>query len=158
MRVLLAKEYVDKFYLKEISKRIYKKFDEYNYKVFLAKNYYGKTTSTIKEVAISNSFSISNPTQQTTIKREELLNEIKKFSIKIKNFKSTLTEDEKAVFKYGIEQRLTDNEIADAIAKSLKTTRQIKRSCYVKVALHFNLIKKDDKAVYKCKKTISSMN
>ena len=59
MRALLAKEYVDKFYLKEISRRIYKKFDEYNYKVFLAKNYYGKTTSTIKEVVISNSYSIS---------------------------------------------------------------------------------------------------
>ena len=147
MRVLLAKEYVDKFYLKELSKRIYKKWDEYNYKVFLAKNYFGKATSTIKEVVISDTHSVSNPTQSVLIKREELLNEIKKFNIKVKNFKATLTDDEKSIFKYGI-----------AIAKSLKTTRQIKRSCYVKVALHFNLIQKDDKAVYKCKKTISSTN
>ena len=158
MRVLLAKEYVNKFYLKELSKRIYKKWDEYNYKVFLAKNYFGKATSTIKEVAISDTHSVSNPTQSVLIKREELLNEIKKFNIKVKNFKATLTDDEKSIFKYGIEQRLTDEEMADAIAKSLKTTRQIKRSCYVKVALHFNLIQKDDKAVYKRKKTISSTN
>lgn len=155
MRVLLAKEYLDQFNLRDISKSIYRKFDEYNYKIYLSKTFTGKTTSKIDEVSISRQKGMSNPTLNSIIKREQLLKNIKEFSNKIKYLKSTLTDDERLVFKYGIEQRLTDDELSDELAKSLKTTRYIKKSCYVKVALHFDLIKNKPKQCYNSQRAIN---
>ena len=151
MKILLSKDYLDKFAIREVVKSVHKKFDEYNYKVYLPKNYFGKTTTRVKEVVISPSFTINDSVLNTTIKREELLKEIKAFNSKIKYLKSTLTDDEKIIFKFGIEQRLTIDELADALAKSTKTTKKIRKSCYIKVALYFNLLN-TSKVTYRSKR------
>lgn len=71
------------------------------------------------------------------------------FDAKIKYLKLSLTDDELKIFHYGIEERETDKELMDRISKSYKTFLIIKKSCYIKVALRFSLVRNMEKTIFK---------
>ncbi len=150
MRALLAKKYIDDFNFKQISKDVFELFDEYNYKKELAQQYlYGSLSHELKEIQVSGQNGKSDPTYKAAIKREKLLNYVSDFDTKIKYLKLSLTDDELKIFHYGIEERETDKELMDRVSKSYKTYLIIKKSCYIKVALRFSLVKNMEKTVFK---------
>ncbi len=150
MRALLAKKYIDDFDMKQISKDVFELFDEYNYKKELAQQYlYGSLSHEIKDMPETHQHGNSDPVYKAAIKREKLLNYVSNFDTKIKYLKLSLTDDELKIFHYGIEERETDKEVMDRICKSYKTYLVIKKSCYIKIALRFSLVKDMEKAVFK---------
>ena len=149
MRVLLTKEYIDYFDLKQISKDILKLFDDYNYKVSVAQLYidcgqHGELSYRGESLSKYRKFS---SVEQAVIKREKLMKYIDDFNVKIKNLKLTLTDDELEIFHYAVEERETDKELCDRICKSYKTYYQIKKSCFVKIALRFNLVREKEEMI-----------
>lgn len=150
MRALLAKKYINDFDIKEISKDIFELFDKYNYKKELAQQYlYGSLSRKLQDTPESHKGGTSDPVYKAAIKREKLLDYVNEFDTKIKFLKSSLTDDELAIFHYGIEERETDKEIMDRICKSYKIYLIIKKSCYIKVALRFSLVRNMDSIVFK---------
>ena len=72
---------------------------------------------------------------------EEYFDYVFNFENKIKYLKTQFTDDEAIIFHYSIEERELDKEIMDRICKSEHKYYQIKKSCYLKIALCFGLIK-----------------
>lgn len=150
MRALLAKKYINDFDLKQISKDVFELFDDYNYKKELAQQYlYESMNHELNDIPSSHQRGKSNPTSQIAIKREKLLNYLDEFDTKLKYLKLSLTDDELKILNYGIGERETDKELMDRICKSYKTYLLIKKSCYVKIALRFNLVKSMEKTILK---------
>lgn len=149
MRVLLTKEYINQFDLKQLTKAIFKLFDDYNYKVNLAQYY---LTSSLDHELYDRPESFQNgrksdPVTEATIKREKLLSYIKEFENKLKYLKLSLTDDELKILIYSVGERETDKEVSDRLARSYKTFYVIKKSCYVKIALRFGLVNEIEKTI-----------
>ena len=89
------------------------------------------------------------PADYTEDVHEIVVKYVNDFDAKIKYLKLNLTDDELTIFRYGIEERETDKELMDRIRKSYKTYLIIKKSCYIKIALRFSLVKNMDKAIFK---------
>ena len=56
-----------------------------------------------------------------------------------------MTNDEKIIYEYSIEKKETDSVVQSIIKKYGKTYYHIKKSCYLKIYLYFNL---DDENSY----------
>ncbi len=139
MKVLLSKECLSKYELKDIIRNVHHLFDEYNSKKLLVKFYKDDALSahTNKEIYVNGR--VSNPVLTATLKREPLIFEIQSFNTKLRTLKANFTEEEKLIFKYCIEEHKTECELCDLLHSSVKTVRWIKKSCYVKIALRFGL-------------------
>lgn len=141
MKALLTKDYIEEFDMRLMSKSIMKLFDDYNYKCTLAQNIMEASLSReLSDVPSSFQHRKSDPTLTATIKREKLLQYINEFDRKLKYLKATFTDDELKIFHYAVEERETDKELCDRLAKSYKTVYMIKKSCYVKISLRFGLV------------------
>ena len=151
MIALLAKKYIKNFNMKQINKEVTDLFDKYNLKKQLADQYLDEAFKReLKgEEGACSIRRHSNPTAKSAASREKLLEYIDNFDTKIKFLKSNLTDDELIIFHYGIEEKETDTEIMDRVCKSYKTYLIIKKSCYIKVALRFNLVKNAENTIFK---------
>lgn len=138
MKALISKKYLDNFDMKKLSKAVFDLFDDYNFICGLVKE--NMIESSHYSDNSKNKFNSSNEELKSVVKRESYVRYLKEFDRKIENLKSTFTDDELKVFQYSIEDRETDKELCDRIHKTYKTYSVIKKSCYVKVALKFNLL------------------
>lgn len=138
MKALISKKYLDNFDMKVLSKAVFELFDDYNFICSLVKEHMIEGTSTINNS--KSKFNNSSEELKSVLKRESYVKYLKEFERKIDNLKTTFTDDELKVFQYSIEDRETDKELCDRVRKTYKTYFVIKKSCYVKVALKFNLL------------------
>ena len=138
MKALISKKYLDNFDMKVLSKAVFELFDDYNFICSLVKEHMIEGTNTINNR--KSKFNNSSEELKSLLKRESYAKYLKEFERKIDNLKTTFTDDELKVFQYSIEDRETDKELCDRIMKTYKTYFVIKKSCYVKVALKFNLL------------------
>lgn len=138
MKALISRKYLDNFDMKELSKAVFELFDDYNFICSLVKEHMIESSNYISDS--KNKLNNSNEELKSVLKRESYMNYIKEFERKIENLKTTFTDDELKVFQYSIEDRETDKELCNRILKTYKTYFVIKKSCYVKVALKFNLL------------------
>lgn len=139
MKVLLSKECLSKYELKEIIKRVHQLFENYNSKKMCFNFLCEETLSSHRSKETVMKQGLSNPVMEATIRREKLMSELDSFKTKLRTLKATFTAEEKLIFKYCIEERKTECELCDLLNRSSKTIRWIKKSCYVKIALQFGL-------------------
>ena len=138
MKALISKKYLDSFDMKELSKAVFELFDDYNFICSLVKAHMIENSNNINNS--KNKFNSSSEELKSVLKRESYVKYLNEFDRKIEDLKSSFTDDELKVFQYSIEDRETDKELCDRILKTYKTYFAIKKSCYVKVALKFNLL------------------
>lgn len=138
MKALLSQKYLLDFDMKILIREVNELFDNYNFICELVdRNEIIDNKNSLKEF---NSNNFANSIQNKTIEKiESYISYIQKFNRKLEHLKTTLTEDELTIFKYSIEERESDKIICDRICKTYKTYYNIKKSCFVKVALKFNL-------------------
>lgn len=142
MRALLMCKEVEPFNAKKLYEEVIDKFDEYNYKQFALQS--------ITETALTRNQRLreecfqrknSDPTLNATIKSDKIFDYVYDFEKKIAFLKSRFTDDEGIIFHLSIEERKLDKEIMYQICKSGHKYYEIKKSCYLKIALAFGLIK-----------------
>ena len=149
MKLLLTKEYLDRFDLKQVSRAVMKLFEDYNYKIYVSKHYKVNRSYFKGESSISLKNYRSNSVLEEVINREQILEYINSFKYKIRTLKYSFTEEENTVFKYSVQEKMPDKELCDELAKSYKKVKLIKKSCYVKIALEFGLVNPKDNTIYK---------
>ena len=137
MKLLLSKKYLDEFDLSICGKKIFDLFDDYNFLRNLVDN---NIDIEYKSEVPSNNKVIINPELSKIIKRDTIENALNIFDKKIENLKNNMTDDEIRILNYSIIERETDAEVQARICKYSRTFYQIKKSCYVKIILKFNLL------------------
>ena len=142
MRALLNEKSVEKFNTKVLYKEVIGLFDEYNINQLtiqdIAEESLGRKLE-VREECFQHTK--SDPTWKATLKSDKLVDSVIKFENKIKYLKTQFTDDEAIIFHYSLEERELDKEIMDRVCKFDHKYYQIKKSCYLKVALSFGLIK-----------------
>lgn len=135
MKALLSKKHLENFDMKVLTKEVEELFDNYNFLCELV------DMSMIEDKKGEERLQkgIYSIEMKKIIKIENYINYIREFDNKIEALKSSFTDDELQIFKYGIEERESDKVICDRICKTYKTYYIIKKSCFVKIALRFNL-------------------
>lgn len=138
MKVLLNNKYLEEFDTKLLTKEVYNLFDDYNFiNELVASNTIeeNKNYLEIKKISKGN---YSEELKKVT-KIENYIIYLQEFNKKLEALKKSFTEEELIIFTYGVEERECDKELCDRICKSYKTYINIKKSCFVKIALRFNL-------------------
>lgn len=150
MKALLKKKYIEEYNLKSVTKAVLNLFDDYNYKINISYDYLGKQLNhELYEIPVhSGKSKKQDEISKIVEKRENVLNYINEFDRKLKILKNEFTSEELAIFKYCIIERAMDKEVMDQIAKTEKTYYNIKKSCFVKIALRYNLVDGYSKKVY----------
>ena len=156
MRALLTSDSVEPFNTKDLYTKVIEKFDEYNSKQFAIKHIAQESLSRNQDFDEKVFKQIkSDPTVKATIKSDSLLDFVNDFDKKIDFLKSQFTEDEKIIFHYSLEEREIDKVIKENLGKTDHKYYAIKKSCYLKVALCFGLIKLKKDTKTKEYKTVS---
>ena len=157
MKVLLRKMYLDEYDLKPIVKAVHNLFDDYNYKKTISKGYYDESLKHLLSYKPEDSRhkKKSDSTLKAVENKEKVDKYLKQFDKKLEYLLETFTDDELKVFKYCVLARVQDKEIRDRICKTDKTFYPNKKSCYVKLALGFDLVDGFTKNVFA---TISLLN
>ena len=157
MKVLLRKMYLDEYDLKPIVKAVHTLFDDYNYKKTMSQGYYDESLKHLLSYKPEDSRhkKKSDSTLKAVENKEKVDKYLKQFDKKLEYLLETFTDDELKVFKYCVLARVQDKEIRDRICKTDKTFYPIKKSCYVKLALGFDLVDGFTKNVFA---TISLLN
>lgn len=157
MKVVLKPEYLQEYNERQIVAAVYNLFDDYNYKKLILKGYFDDTSNhdlNYKPEDLryrKNSDYVSSKSEE----KEKVQAYIDKFEKKLNIVLEKLTDEEKIIYKYSIRQRLRDKEIFDKVCKQDKKYYQIKKSCFVKFALSFDLVDGFTKNVFA---TISLIN
>lgn len=142
MRALLNINAVEKIDSKKLYKEVLEKFDHYNINQL--------TINRIAECSISRRQEVREECYQrrttdkvlnAAIASDNLVNAIYEFETKISFVKTQFTDDEMTFYHYSIEERELDKEIMDRICKSPHKYYEIKKSCYLKIALALGLVK-----------------
>ncbi len=138
MKALISKKYLNYFDMRLLTKEVHDLFDEYNFiNELLNNNMIEKNQSPIHLTISSTSNSSSELNKLLKIEKYEKY--IKYFESNLNYLKSNMTDDELLIYKYCIEEREIDRIVSDRICKSGKTYYKIKKSCYAKIAMKFNL-------------------
>lgn len=142
MRALLNENSVEKFNAKKLYKKIIDLFDEYNINQLTIQQI-AEESLVRNQVVREEHFqqTKSDSTWKAVVKGDKNFDYVFNFENKIKYLKTQFTDDEAIIFHYSIEERELDKEIMDRICKSEHKYYQIKKSCYLKIALCFGLIK-----------------
>lgn len=149
MRALLNENSVEKFNAKILYKEIIDLFDEYNINKLTIQNI-AQESLTRNQERREESFQRgkSDPTWKATVKSDKYVDYVIDFEKKLDFLKTQFTDDEAIIFHYSLEERELDKEIMDRVCKTEHKYYQIKKSCYLKIALCFGKIKpKEPKAV-----------
>lgn len=142
MRALLNENSVERFDAKQLYKKIIDLFDEYNINQLTIQQIAEESlvrNSEFREECFQKTKSDS--TWKAVVKSDKNFDYVFNFENKVKYLKTQFTDDEAIIFHYSIEERELDKEIMDRICKSEHKYYQIKKSCYLKIALSFGLIK-----------------
>lgn len=152
MRALLTSKSVEPFNTKALYNKVIAKFDEYNSKQFAIRSNAEESLTRRQELREECFQQIkSDPTWKATVKNDKLVDFVNDFDNKISFLKTQFTEDEEIIFHYSLEERELDKVIMDKVCKSEHKYYDIKKSCYLKVALCFGLIKLRSNAETKTK-------
>ena len=149
MKALLNEDSVEKFDTKQLYKKIVALFDEYNINKLTIQNIAQKSLSRNQNKG-EECFKKgkSDPTWKATLESEKYVDYVIDFENKIEFLKTQFTDDEAIIFHYSLEERELDKEIMDRVCKTEHKYYQIKKSCYLKIALCFGKIKpKSSKAL-----------
>lgn len=138
MKALISRKYLDSYDMRQLTRAVHELFDDYNFIRSLIKE--RLIERPINSNPVKNHYNNYNEELKAITKRETYINYLKEFDKKMEYLKSTLTEDELKILEYCIENRESDKEVCDRVAKSYKSYFIIKKSCYVKIALKFNLL------------------
>ena len=145
MKVLINEELTESFNSKVLYSKVLRLFTEYNMRQFAIRS---KIYSPYKENTNINEHELSkisnNEAYKDIIENDENLNYILEFENRIEFIKSQLTPDEEIIYKYSIEEGELDKVIMDRLCKSGHKYYEIKKSCYLKIALSFGLIRLRD--------------
>ena len=158
MAYVYSKELTKVFDMKKISFEVRKFFNNYHLLCDCLKDYnIDNLTSKIKDVPISSkggkTDSVWKAVKEITDIKEQLNNINKKIAyLKRKE----LTDSERLVFKYSIMNGELDEIVQDKVGLSYKTYQQTKKSCYIKVAIKFNLTKGLEKSIFKIMESLNS--
>lgn len=137
---LLNLNSVEPFNAKQLYKKVIAEFDNYKTKLFVIDSLAESSLSRNMESREEQKNGNSDKTFSLVLKREKLLEQVKKFEGKIEYAKSTFTKDEMILFNHSILEREIDKVIMDDMAKYERTYSKIKKSCYAKIALSLGLI------------------
>lgn len=141
MKALLKEEFIKGYDFKKIVKLVINLFDYYNYEKITLNGYiYSPLINNFDEKSGMNKYNNNDITAKTFETHEKMFKKIEEFEKKVEMVKTTLTDDEIIIFNYSILERESDKIILDRICKTPRTYYKIKKSCYIKVALYFNLI------------------
>lgn len=143
---LVDENVIETFNAKELYKQVLHLFDEYYaYKVCLedaVTNTYNKKIFHEEQ----RSYYKSDPTYQRMLRYERAVTYIEHFEKELLYLKKHFTKEETNIFNTSILNRIPDKEIMIDINKKGHTYYKLKKSCYLKIALRFNLIHlKDNK-------------
>ena len=141
MKVLINEELTESFNSKVLYSKVLRLFTEYNMRQFAIRSkMYSpyEDSTTINEQTLTRIS--SNGELKNIILNDENLNYILEFENKIEFIKSQLTPDEEIIYKYSIEEGELDKVIMDRLCKSGHKYYEIKKSCYLKIALSFGLV------------------
>lgn len=141
MKILLSKKYLNEFDLKKCTKEVYELFDEYHFLKTLIDNGDAVDFTRSEYFSIVKSSFVSNKELSYLLRQESLDKVINCFEEKIEQLKNTFTLDELKIFELSIIERIPDINIEEEICKYSNTYYNLKKSCYVKTALKFNLFK-----------------
>lgn len=147
MKVLINEELTENFNSKVLYSKVLRLFTEYNMRQFAVRS---KIYSPYKENTTINENELTKITRseefKDIIETDENLNYLLEFENRIEFIKNQLTPDEEIIYKYSIEEGELDKVIMDRLCKSGHKYYEIKKSCYLKIALSFGLINlKEDK-------------
>ena len=120
MKALIDEKGVEKFKTKDLYLNVLNTFDDYNLKQF--------------------AFEPLNYPDSLTV-NSDVSDYIEKFKSKLNFVKSQFTDDEDIIYKLSIEERRQDKEIMIELCKSAHRYYEIKKSCYLKLALTLGLLK-----------------
>ena len=141
MRVLLEERIMNQYDTRQLFEEVIKLFDDFNAKQFFAQEYLCKISKDVINLKSLNHKKMKKDlTFRTVLKRDQCLNYVVDFEKKIEFLKSQLTDDEMIVYTYSLEERELDNIILNRLNKSPHKYYQIKKSCYLKIALLFRLV------------------
>lgn len=142
MRALVTSKTVEPFNTKKLYNDVLDKFDEYNSKQIAIKHIAKESLSRNVEFGDKVFQQVkSDPTVKATIKSDKLLDFVNDVDSKIDFLKTQFTEDESIIFRYSIQERELDKIIKLRIGKDGRAYDRVKKSCYIKVALCFGLVK-----------------
>lgn len=151
MRVLLKKKYLDEYDLKSVVKAVHNLFDDYNYKKLIVKGYFDGDIR--HKLIFRDEDPRSNKPGDSVSSNIQLKEDVEiylnQFDKKLEHVKERFTDEELIIFKHSVLARASDKEMRDRICKTDKTYYPIKKSCYVKLALSFDLIDGFTKKVFK---------
>lgn len=144
--ILISKVYLEKLDMEKIKRDVLKLFDVYDYMVVLSKQYEASKSMNIKEECFVQKK--KDPVFEQTARLIRASEYVEKFDKKIEALKETLTEEELIIFQMRILKRKTIADTCNVLGKSYKGMLNIKKSCYVKVALAFGLLDMDENELY----------
>ena len=141
MKVLLEERLLNQYNTRQLFTDVLRLFDEFNTKQFFAQEYlykFSKDTTDLNSFISQNSK--SDPTWKSLVIKDKFVKYVIDFERKMEFIKTQLTEDEFIIYKYSLEEREMDKVIRNRINKSEHKYYQIKKSCYLKIALLFRLV------------------
>jgi len=150
MKALFQKPYLDEYRLKPLVKAVHNLFDDYNYKRILSKDIYEdalKKPLHFRPEDLSY-HKKSDPTSRAIETKEDVEKFISLFERKLNCLLNEFTEDEMIIYRETVLNRMSDSVVRDRICKTDKTYYPIKKSCYLKIALAFDLVDGYSKKVY----------
>lgn len=146
MRALITASMVEPFNTKELYNKVIDKFLDYSLKKItinsIAEESLSRNTEIHEECHTQNT---SNPTWKATVKSDKLLDEVIDYENKINFLKTQFTKEEQIIYDESIVERELDKVIMDEVCRDPHKYYQVKKSCYLKVALCFGLIKPSEK-------------
>lgn len=150
MKALLKEPYLDEYRLRPLVRAVHNLFDDYNYKRLLSNNIYDeqlKRPLKFRPEDLSYHRK-SDPTAKAIEVKDDVEEFISLFERKLSRLLEEFTDDEMIIYREVILNRMPDNIIRDRICKTDKTYYPIKKSCYLKIALAFELVDGYSKKVY----------
>ncbi len=151
MKALLKKQYLDEYNLRQITKSVFNLFDDYNYKKAVAQDYIDSQYSHPMSDHLDdtrNKRGQKDAVYDVVVRRSKVVKYIESFDMKIKSLKNDFTTEELIIFEHSIIERESDKVIMDRLAMTDKTYYIVKKSCFVKIALRYNLADGFSKSVF----------
>ena len=140
MKVLLEEKVLKLFNTRQLFQDVLNLFDEYNTKQFMLNDAVYKSLDSSHLEKLIGQKGKTDSVWKSVLVCDKYLNDVSEFKRKIQMLKMQMTDDELIIFNYSLEEREIDKVIMNRINKSNHKYYQIKKSCYLKIALTFGLV------------------
>lgn len=141
MKALLNEKFVEEFHTKTLYSEVLSLFDQYNAYQVAVKHLpvYPSSSSHLHEGFFQKNK--GDPTFFASVKLEACLHYVYDFEEKIDYLKTQFTEEEMILFECSLRQRQSDKQIIAKLAQTEHKYYELKKSCYLKIALCFGIVK-----------------